>query len=105
MFKSLGHSFAWILHQFLPATEKDIQTVITTASGPIGQAIVGLLGAKAVGAQSGIEAIAGDVLKSFVAAGAAIGASGLNVQFDETTIQAIGTLYHDLAGLFGKAPK
>lgn len=102
IFNSIGHAFAWILHQFLPAAEKVATEVAAVADSPLGNAIAQLLGQKGTMAQAGIEAIAGDVLKAFEAAGQAIGASGLNVQFDTVTVQAIEALYQDVAGLFGK---
>lgn len=102
IFNSIGHAFAWILHSFLPAAETVATDVAQVAGSPLGDEIAKLLGAKGVAAQAGVEAIAGDVLKAFGAAGAAIGAEGLNVQFDTVTVQAIETLYKDVAGLFGK---
>lgn len=104
MFNSIGHAFAWVLHQFLPTAEAVATEVGTVAASPLGADIAKLLGAKGIQAQGGIEAIAGDVLKAFGAAGAAIGAEGLNVQFDEVTVQAITALYKDVSGLFGKSP-
>lgn len=102
IFNSIGHAFAWILQQFLPVAEQVATEVATVASSPLGSAIAQLLGQKGTAAQAGVEAIAGDVLKAFEAAGQAIGASGLNVQFDTVTVQAIESLYQDVAGLFGK---
>ncbi len=103
IFNSIGHAFAWILHQFLPAATAVATEVATVAASPLGTEIAQLLGAKGAAAQAGVEAIAGDVLKAFGAAGAAIGASGLNVQFDSITVAAIEQLYADLGGLFGKS--
>lgn len=102
IFNSIGHAFAWIIHQFIPAAEKVTSEVAAVAASPLGSAITQLLGQRGAAAQSGIEAIAGDVLKAFESAGQAIGASGLNVQFDTVSIQAIEALYKDVAGLFGK---
>ncbi|HXR96982.1 MAG TPA: hypothetical protein VN709_03980 [Terriglobales bacterium] len=97
IFNSIGHFFAWVLHVGLPAVE-------TAAASPLATAIAGVLGSKGATAQAGIEAIAGDVLNAFDAAGAAVGASGLNVKFDQATIAAIEALYADLQSLFGKKP-
>jgi hypothetical protein len=97
IFNSIGHFFAWVLHVGLPAVE-------TAASSPLANAIAGVIGSRGTAAQAGLEAIAGDVLKAFDAAGAAVGAEGLNVQFDQATIVAIEALYNDLQSLFGKKP-
>ncbi len=105
IFNSIGHFFAWILHVGIPQAAVVVGDVAQVAESPLATAIAGLLGSKGAAVQSGIEAIAGDVLKSFEAAGAAIGAEGLNVTFDQVTIQAIQTLYADLGGLFGKTAK
>ncbi len=102
LFNSIGHFFAWVISKVVPTAEAVATDVAAAASSPLGTAIAQLLGAKGAAVQAGIEAIAGDVLKSFEAAGAAIGASGLNVQFDQVTVAAIEQLYKDLAGLFGK---
>lgn len=99
IFNSIGHFFAWIFSKVAAGA----QAVATVDQGPLAQAIASLLGSKGEEVQASIQAIAGDVLKSFGAAGAAIGASGLNVEFDTATIQAIEQLYRDLAGLFGKS--
>lgn len=102
IFNSIGHFFAWILHTGLPQAEQAVTNVAQAAASPLAGAIAQLLGSKGAAVQNGIEAIAGDVLHAFGAAGAAIGASGLNVSFDEATVEAIKTLYADLAELFGK---
>ncbi len=98
IFNSIGHFFAWVVSKIVPAA----QAVETTATSPLAQALVQLLGSKGQAVQDGIQAIAGDVLNAYQAAGAAIGDAGLNVKFDQATIQAIEALYHDLAGVFGK---
>lgn len=104
IFNSIGHFFAWILHVAIPQAAVVAGDAAQVAESPLASAIAGLLGSKGAAVQSGIEAIAGDVLKSFEAAGAAIAADGLNVQFDQVTIAAIQALYSDLGGLFGKPP-
>ena len=104
IFNSIGHFFAWIFHTALPKAETVVQTVEAAAASPLATAIVALLGAKGASVQAGIEAIAGDVLSAFDAAGATVGANGLNVKFDQVTVAAIEALYKDLAALFGKTP-
>ena len=99
LFNSIGHFFAWVIGKAVPAAA---QAVVSADTSSLATAIVGLLGSKGATVQKGIEAIAGDVLRAFGAAGAAIGSGGLNVTFDEATIAAIKALYSDLAGLFGK---
>lgn len=98
IFNSIGHMFAWVIGKIVPAA----QAVEAVDASPIAAALAGLLGSKGAAVQQGIQAIAGDVLNAFGAAGAAIGAEGLNVTFDQVTIQAIEMLYHDVAGAFGK---
>jgi hypothetical protein len=102
IFNSIGHFFAWILHTGLPHAAQAVTEVEQAATSPLASAIAQLIGRKGGAVQNGIEAIAGDVLHAFGAAGAAIGASGLNVTFDEATVEAIKTLYGDFAELFGK---
>ncbi|HVB40169.1 MAG TPA: hypothetical protein VNE83_04675 [Terriglobales bacterium] len=99
IFNSIGHFFAWILGKAVPVAA----AVVAADQSPLAQAIVGLLGSRGQAVQDGIQAIAGDVLKAFGDAGAAVGAGGLNVQFDQATIAAIEALYRDLGGLFGKS--
>ncbi|MGH9416853.1 MAG: hypothetical protein ACRD01_09520 [Terriglobales bacterium] len=99
LFNSIGHLFAWVISKIVPAAE----AVVAADASPIASALAGLVGSKGAVVQAGIQAIAGDVLNAFSAAGAAIGAGGLNVTFDQATIQAIEALYKDVAGLFGKA--
>jgi hypothetical protein len=100
IFNSIGHFFAWVLGKIVPAA----QAVEQAAGSPLGQALAGLLGSKGQAVQDAIQAIAGDVLNAYQAAGAAIGSAGLNVSFDQATVQAIELLYHDLAAVFGKTP-
>ncbi|HEY7839184.1 MAG TPA: hypothetical protein VIC54_11365 [Terriglobales bacterium] len=102
IFNSLGHFFAWLLHSGLPKAETVAQDVEKVAASPLASAIASLLGSKGAAVQSGIEAIAGDVLNAFGDAGAAIGADGLNVKFDAATVTAIKAIYGDLGSLFGK---
>lgn len=104
LFNSIGHVFAWILHVALPKAATAATDVEQAAATPLAGFLAQLLGSKGAAAQKGIEAIAGDVLHAFGAAGEAIGAGGLNVQFDQATVEAIQTLYADVAGLFGKQP-
>lgn len=102
IFNSIGHFFAWVLHTGLPQAETVVKDAETAAASPLAAAIAGLIGSKGAVVQAGIEAIAGDVLNAFGSAGAAIGADGLNVKFDQATVQAIETLHADLAQWFGK---
>ena len=102
IFNSIGHFFAWVLHTGLPKAETVAQDVQAVVESPLATAIAGMIGPKGAAVQAGMEAITGDVLKSFGAAGAAIAADGLSVQFDEATVAAIKALYSDLGGLFGK---
>ncbi|HVB39672.1 MAG TPA: hypothetical protein VNE83_02145 [Terriglobales bacterium] len=102
IFNSIGHFFAWVLDTGLPKATVAVQEVETAAASPLASAIASLLGSKGAAVQSGLQAIAGDVLSAFGDAGAAIGAAGLNVQFDAATVTAIKAIYGDLGSLFGK---
>lgn len=104
IFNSIGHFFAWILNVGLPKGAADVEVAAQAIQSPLASAIATLLGAKGQAVQSGLQAIAGDVLAAFGSAGAAIGAQGLNVQFDAATVQAIQQIYADLQVLFGKQP-
>lgn len=103
IFNSLGHMFAWVLHVGLPKAETAVKDVEQAAGSPLAAAIAGLIGSKGEAVQAGIEAIAGDVLTAFGAAGAAIGAEGLNVKFDQATVAAIAALHTDLSQMFGRS--
>lgn len=104
IFNSIGHFFAWVVSKAIPAASAAVTAVQADLSSPLATMIAQALGPKAQQYQAGIEAIAGDVLKSFESAGAAIGADGLNVQFDETTVAAIQQLYGDIKALVKGAP-
>lgn len=101
IFNSVGHLFAWIVGKAIPAATKGVQAVEGAIDSPLAGLVASALGPKAEKYQSGIQAIAGDVLAAFGDAGAAIGAAGLNVQFDEATVTAIRAIYADIKALKG----
>jgi hypothetical protein len=100
IFNSIGHAFAWVLSHIVPVA-KEAQAIIES---PLGTALAGLIGSKGAQVQADIEAVAGSVLAAATATGAAVGASGLNIVFDEAAIAAIERLVGTVGGLFGKTP-
>lgn len=98
IFNSIGHFIAWVLGKATPV----VQAIVAVDSSPIATAIASMLGPEGKAVQEAIQAIAGDVLKSFGAANASINEGNLLVNFDPSTVEAITKLHNDLAKLFGK---
>lgn len=105
IFNSLDHAWAWVVSKITAAAPKVAavaQEVAAVAESPIGQFIASAAGSKGAAVQADIEAIAGSVLASATATGAAVGANGLNVSFDENALAALERLIGTVGGLFGK---
>ena len=106
IFNSLGHAFAWIVSKIVgaaPVVAAVAGEVATVAESPLGTFLAGLAGTKGVQVQSDIQAIAGSVIASATATGVAVGASGLNVTFDQAALAALERLIGTVGGLFGKS--
>lgn len=102
LFNTIGHFFAWLLHVGIPNAEKDVQEVEAIA-GPVAAAFAQAINGKGAQAQATVTAIGGCVLKAISDAGGVIAADGLNVKLDLQIIPDVLTLYHAVAGLFGKS--